>query len=438
MLIKKRIMILLIVILLGITLKCYAADSGTIIGDNVRLRKEPSLEAGLVMLLSINDEVEVLSLEGDWYKVNYKDNTGYVFKDYIKVDKKEETVENETPNVNANNVEIQENTNANIENNIANENESDSSGDILVPSEQIIKQDSALSILPLINSSNIGLLNANTKVTAVEYKNGWVYIVSENASGWIRKEKLQTNAIQQNTENQTEEQSTEEEKQNTNEENTQHQENIQNITKIGYVNVTSVNVRREPTTDSDVIDGLIMNDQVTVLDEENGWYKVNVNGIDGYIAKKYISDEKVSTTTRSSSVDRNYNISENNGESKLEELVNYAKQFLGYKYITGGRAPSSGFDCSGYTEYVYKNFGYTLGRTSSTQSTNGIEVSKEDLKLGDLVFFSYENKRIGHVGIYIGNNNFIHAANESKGIVITSLSNSYYEQNYVTARRIIN
>lgn len=448
MLIKKRIMILLVVILLGITLKCYAADSGTIIGDNVRLREEPSLEAGLVMLLSINDEVEVLSLEGDWYKVNYKDNTGYVFKDYVRVDQvaQEEPAENEIQTTDGNSVDTQENINGNTDTNTAdtntnttNENNSNNSEEIPVPSEQTIKEDSTVSILPLINSSNIAVLNANTKVTAIEYKNGWVYIVSENASGWIRKEKLQASStVTTVQENPIEEQVSEEEEQNTNEENAQSQENTQNTSKVGYVNVNSVNVRRGPSTDSDIIDGLVMNDQVTVLGEENGWYKVSVNNIEGYIAKKYISDEEVSVTNRSSSIDRNFNISVNNAILKSEELVDYAKQFLGYKYVTGGRTPSSGFDCSGFTEYVYKNFGYTLSTTSSMQATNGVEVSKEDLKLGDLVFFSYENKRIGHVGIYIGNNNFIHAANESKGVVITSLSNSYYEQNYVTARRIIN
>ena len=118
-------------------------------------------------------------------------------------------------------------------------------------------------------------------------------------------------------------------------------------------------------------------------------------------------------------------------------VVEYAKKFLGKKYVSGGSSPETGFDCSGFTCYVYKHFGYTLNRVSTDQAQNGTKVDKSDLKLGDLVLFSQGSRSIGHVGIYIGNNEFIHAANPQKGVIITSLSNSYYKTNYVTARRIL-
>ena len=91
----------------------------------------------------------------------------------------------------------------------------------------------------------------------------------------------------------------------------------------------------------------------------------------------------------------------------------------------------SGFDCSGFTSYVYKHFGYSLNRTSSGQRSNGVAVSKSDLQAGDILCFN------GHVGLYIGGGSFIHAANPSKGVIISSLSESYYQKNYITARRIL-
>ena len=80
---------------------------------------------------------------------------------------------------------------------------------------------------------------------------------------------------------------------------------------------------------------------------------------------------------------------------------------------------------------MYKHFGYSLSRTSGGQRSNGTKVNKSDLQPGDILCFS------GHVGIYIGGNKFIHAANPRKGVIITSLSESYYVKTYITARRIL-
>ena len=118
-------------------------------------------------------------------------------------------------------------------------------------------------------------------------------------------------------------------------------------------------------------------------------------------------------------------------------IVEYAKQYLGYKYVSGGASPSKGFDCSGFTQYVYKHFGISVNRTSGAQINNGIAVQKSDLQPGDLVVFNNDaNTKIGHVGIYIGDGNFIHASNPSDGVKITTLTSGYYHQRYVGARRV--
>ena len=92
------------------------------------------------------------------------------------------------------------------------------------------------------------------------------------------------------------------------------------------------------------------------------------------------------------------------------------------------------------TKYVYKHFGYNINRTATQQLKNGVPVSKENLQPGDLVFFNSEGTgidRATHVGIYIGNGNFLHASNKRLGVTITSLSDAYRVKTYTTARRIL-
>ncbi|MET3193234.1 C40 family peptidase [Bacillus sp. OAE603] len=119
------------------------------------------------------------------------------------------------------------------------------------------------------------------------------------------------------------------------------------------------------------------------------------------------------------------------------DIVNEAKQHIGVDYVYGGTTPN-GFDCSGFTRYVYKEaVGISLPRSSSDQYEVGKSVSKDDLEPGDLVFFSNTYKSgISHAGIYVGNNKFI-SASSSKGIKIDSLSGGYWGPKYTGAKRII-
>jgi len=117
------------------------------------------------------------------------------------------------------------------------------------------------------------------------------------------------------------------------------------------------------------------------------------------------------------------------------EIVSYAKSLLGVRYVYGGTTPT-GFDCSGYTSYVYKKAGITLPRTSVSQYGVGTSVSKSNLQAGDLVFYNNLGKGPTHVGIYIGGGQFISA--ESEGIAISSINDKYYwGKYYIGARRII-
>ena len=129
----------------------------------------------------------------------------------------------------------------------------------------------------------------------------------------------------------------------------------------------------------------------------------------------------------------------NNGQTLItsEYLVSYSYQFLGTRYKYGGTT-TSGFDCSGYVRHIYKKFGVNLDRTSLGMFGQGQSVAKKDLQVGDLVFFKTTAAKVGHVGIYIGNGNFIHSST-SKGVIISKLNDPYYWGNlYVGAKRVGN
>ncbi|HPD01189.1 MAG TPA: NlpC/P60 family protein [Acetivibrio sp.] len=124
-------------------------------------------------------------------------------------------------------------------------------------------------------------------------------------------------------------------------------------------------------------------------------------------------------------------------ELKVDKVLQTAKSYQGVPYVWGGTSPS-GFDCSGFTHYVMLKNGIIIQRTASAQYNEGSPVSKSNLKPGDLVFFSTYKKGPSHVGIYVGNNKFIHASSGAGKVVISDLNTSYYVQHYIGARRIIN
>lgn len=124
------------------------------------------------------------------------------------------------------------------------------------------------------------------------------------------------------------------------------------------------------------------------------------------------------------------------GRGDADELISNAMGFIGVAYRFGGTSPT-GFDCSGFMQYVFrKAFAVNLPRTSAAQASVGSYVSRSELRPGDMVFFRTHGSRISHVGMYIGNDRFIHAPRTGKRIEITSLSSKYWNARYATARRV--
>jgi cell wall-associated NlpC family hydrolase len=153
-----------------------------------------------------------------------------------------------------------------------------------------------------------------------------------------------------------------------------------------------------------------------------------------------ISDRKASSASSSSSGNTKAKIpvpDPNLPEGK--KIVEFALAFLGYNYVGGGKSPSQGFDCSGLSYYVYQECGYSISRSASTQFNNdGVLIENQsDLALGDLVFFSkYSNRTVTHVGIYIGDGEFVHASRPGIGVVISRLDSSYYTKGWVGGKRV--
>lgn len=126
----------------------------------------------------------------------------------------------------------------------------------------------------------------------------------------------------------------------------------------------------------------------------------------------------------------------NGGKDIKTDIVKTAKKYLGTPYIYGG-STTAGFDCSGFTQFVYRQLGITIPRTSTTQARAGIEISKDDLEIGDLLIFANSaNSAIGHTAIYLGNDQFIHSSSSAKAVIISDINNVYYSPRFYYGRRV--
>lgn len=457
------IAIILIIFASSVTI-AVTKSKGKVTTETLRLRKEASLESTVLELLSKDDEVEIVAEEGDWYKVNFKTYTGYVSKEYISKNDNSEGNSNPKQDEDNNGKENNEDTNKTPDDNTnqTTNNDNNINNKELANKQAKTNSDLNVYILPLINSNIIGNLKQNTKVDIVNITGVWAYIKTEALAGWIRVDKISVTDSNTTENNNTNNQNKDNSENQTNNNQTNNQtDNNQTTTsnekeytpKNYYIKSSAVNVRAKSSTSSNVITTLTQNTQVKAVGEEGDWYKVEVNGKSGYILKSLLSANKIEVTSRSSTADRQTTNNSNNKEqttnnnkeqeatttnsSKGEEIVAYAKKFLGRKYVYGGSGPNT-FDCSGFTMYVYKHFGYSMGHSAVTQAGLGKYVSKSTLQPGDLVIFNDSaNRSIGHVGIYVGGGNFIHASSGSGKIIISSLSGSYYNTRYVTGRRII-
>ena len=186
-----------------------------------------------------------------------------------------------------------------------------------------------------------------------------------------------------------------------------------------YVTASSLNIRSKASTSSSRVGSYKKGTKVSCYGTSGSWTKVKHSGKTRYVSSQYLSTKKPGSSAGSST----------SSSSKGQQIANYAQQFVGNPYRYGGTSLTKGADCSGFTQSVYKHFGYSIPRTSSSQRSAGKKVSWSQRKAGDLICYS------GHVAIYIGNNKIVHASNAKDGIKITSPANY---RTVLSVRRIAN
>lgn len=416
----KSIIVMAVIVLAGMFFinMSLAATTGKINVETANIRETANADSKILSQLSLNQEVEIIEKSGEWYQVKYNNITGYIRQDLITANGEPVTNEESTKNEeNTTNAEKSE------DNNLEKFN---------------IAKDCKLKIIPSINATETIEVKQNEEVNVIETMNGWVYVQTQNIKGWIRKENLTKEQPKQEQENKETE-----------------VPQTKNVIKTQYVNSATVNLRKEANTNSEIITSISINTAVEVFSEANGWSNVRVAGNEGYISTALLSNTKQETTSRGITTVRKANTE--NTQPKQEEtkasvqnttnkapqannstvpasgrgaeVVAYAKQFIGTKYTYGGSSPSTGFDCSGFTSYVFRHFGVKLPRTSGGQGSVGKAVSRNNLMPGDLVIYS------GHVAIYVGGGQVIHSPRPGKTVCIVPLNQA--ARGYIGARRVI-
>ena len=323
-------------------------------------------------VLDTGVKVSYISESGNWTKVQYNSKTGYICSDYLKKESSTSTTTN----------------------------------------TMYVTASAGLNLRkgPSTSYAVIKTLSKGTEVTVVSSSNGWSKVNVGGVSGYVSSDYLSSTKPSTGS--------------------SSSNESTSNSTSTMYT-TDRLNLRKGAGTSYSVITTLDKGVAVTVHSSSNGWSKVSVNGMTGYVSSSYLSSTKPSNSSSST---------DSSTSSKVDKVLNFASQQLGKPYVWGAQGPNS-FDCSGLTYYVYKNAaGITLPRTSVEQSKYGTTVSKSNLKAGDLIFFDTSGPNDGgvsHVGIYVGNGQMIHASSSQKKIVKVSVETSYWNNAFVRAKRVL-
>lgn len=367
--------------LTGTTATDVALGTGTVkCSSSVNFRSAPNTSSTSYGELKNGTKVNVVGVSSGWYKVTYNGKTGYIHPDYITL-------------------------------------ASSSAGTAIAPSNTVtsttgtagtVKCSSSVNLRSEANTSSsiLAELKNGTKITVVSTANGWCKVTYSGKTGYIKQDYVSTTGSASN--------------------NTSASTGTAAVVKCS----STVNFRSASSTSSTILGELKNGTAVTVLSTSNGWSKVSYAGKTGYISADYLVTASSGTAISPSNTAASVSIS-----AKRQSVLNYAAQFLGVPYVYGGSTPS-GFDCSGFTSYVFKNTVGSIPRVAQAQYDATTRVSRDDLLPGDLVFFGSSTSSISHVGIYVGSNQFIHAPSTGDVVKYSSLTGSYATR-YQGAGRVI-
>ena len=208
---------------------------------------------------------------------------------------------------------------------------------------------------------------------------------------------------------------------------------MQNATQMAIITTDVLNVRVEPNTDSKIWTQIVKDERYPVVDQQDGWVQIDLGSVDAEDGSQD-GDEKAYISTRDNNVEVRYALNEaikftpakdsssgassdgsgsSTKQSRRSQLVNYALQFVGNRYVWGGTSLTNGVDCSGFTMRVMEKFGVSLPHYSGSQAQMGKKVTSATMKPGDLIFYAGSNGKVNHVAIYIGNGRIVHAASRT-------------------------
>ncbi len=363
-------------------------------GTSLRMRSGPGTGYDVLTKLAPGSVAEIIGINKGWVKVKYQSYTGYISAEYITV----------VASGNSDNGNDSGSSGGNSGSGSGNE----STSGLKVTSSGNLRMRSG----PGTNYSIVTSLKPGTIVKKLGSSGNWYNVQYGNYTGYVSADYVKDAVYTESS-------------------GSGNNSGSGTETKYDGVKVTSsgrLNMRKGAGTSYSIVSRLPSGAVAKLVSTHGDWYKVTYKGDTGYVSAEYCKlvdyDSSVSSEDTSTS------------SSTREKVVAYAKKFLGTKYVYGGTKPSTGFDCSGFVRYVLAEYGYSIPRTSASQYSGTTRIKKSELKLGDLIFFGNSGK-VNHVGMYIGNNNFIHAENSNTGVVISSLSSSYYSSHYIGCGRVI-
>lgn len=252
-------------------------------------------------------------------------------------------------------------------------------------------------------SKLVGKLPKNAACEIIDEENGWAHIVSGEVEGYVSSEYLLTgmDAV------------------------SKARELVFNQAKV---TCDALKVREEASTESDVVMTVAKGEKLEVIEEIEGWVKVEVDGQELYVSAEYVEvSEELDTALTITEVLYGEGVSD-----IRVELCEFAKQYVGNPYVWGGTSLTKGADCSGFVLAVFKEYGISLPHYSVAQSKEGTAIDVSEVLPGDLIFYS-NGSTINHVAIYIGNGQVVHASSPKTGIKISN----YNYRTPVKARRIL-
>lgn len=243
-----------------------------------------------------------------------------------------------------------------------------------------------------VDGKLVGKLPRHAACEVIDIEDGWAHIKSGKVEGYVSTEYLLTGPKALMLAKQI-------------------------IEPVATVNAVSLKVREQPNTDCPVITLVPQGEELLVTGTtDDGWVKIDLDGEDAYVSREFVKvEDKLEVAVTMSELLYGGGVSDTR-----VSLVEYAKQFVGNRYVWGGTSLKNGVDCSGFTMKIYSKYGISLPHHAASQANYGTKVTAATIRPGDLIFYS-KGGAINHVGIYIGNGQVLHASSPTTGIKISSM-----------------